>query len=80
MFTEEQRQAITAHLADAQTAVLSAIARQAARTDSYDGPRNVARRTQALSVLRLTAGGGVTPGWFAYEPDALADEGVEFGL
>jgi hypothetical protein len=66
-FSDQQREALAAALVEAQLAVLGAVAREAQRTDSYDGPRNVARLTQALATLRLTAG-GAPPGWFAGPP------------
>jgi hypothetical protein len=67
-FTDDHREALANAFADAQLAVLAAVAREAQRTDSYDGPRNVARLTQALSMLRTTASGGPPAGWYAGPP------------
>jgi hypothetical protein len=78
--SDEHRASLGAAFVEAQLAVLSAIGREAQRTDSYDGPRNVARLTQALSMLRMTAAGGPAPGWYSYMPNVLDEEDGEFGL
>jgi hypothetical protein len=67
-FSDEHREALARAFVEAQLAVLAAVARDAQRTDTYDGPRNVTRLTQALSMLRTTAGGGLPSGYYAGPP------------
>ena len=75
--TDEQKASLGQALHDAQLSVLHAITRESAREDSYDGPRNVLRLTQALRGL----GGllGCRAGWFGYTPmDWDADDEDDF--
>ena len=78
-FTQEQRDGLRDALYEAQLAILEAIAREAARAESYDGPRNVNRLTGALQGLRSIALGlpETSPGWMGYPPFGPGIDDVE---